>query len=276
MDFSHLDFISIDNLLGDIGVSVNDQSYNRGLDKGWYVSRLHRAIQDLAISTFYDTQTKDIFDWFNGNDLNYPIPANCFNIKEIYLFNGECKNETCSGSCCDTCEKRYDSARSVKVHWKPTYRNNGESGITTANINKDNRDSVDTGFYTKHHYFSGNTYYGNLQNGLMMFSDSCKNYSHIRIVYSGMGAAEDETEPSVPRILSRVIHDRVKMEAFQAIATREKTPAARADYMDAKEEYYGNGRTIKGSKLEAESLLKKMSAWERKSYNDYLQSPSYR
>jgi lysozyme family protein len=80
--------------------------------------------------------------------------------------------------------------------------------------------------------------------------------------------------PSIPRIFSRAIHDRVKMEVFEALKVRDKS--LRTDYLDSQIDYYGNGRTIKGSKLEAENLLKKMSAWERKSYYDYLQSPSYR
>ncbi len=82
------DFVSVDHLLADILSTVDDEKLRRGLTKGWYVSRIQKALQELAFDTFFSEVTLDLT--LNRDTLSMEMPEGIFNIREIYLYNDKC------------------------------------------------------------------------------------------------------------------------------------------------------------------------------------------
>jgi hypothetical protein len=80
------DFVSVEKILAEVTQTVNDKDFKNGFTKGWYISRIHDAIQELAIETYFFKVT---IDFELPRNLQLPMPEDTFNIREIYLYNGE-------------------------------------------------------------------------------------------------------------------------------------------------------------------------------------------
>ena len=63
---------------------------NHGFNRGYYVSGIQKALEALALETYFDVRTED--KTFPKEKLATEIPKGAFNIREIYIYNGElCK-----------------------------------------------------------------------------------------------------------------------------------------------------------------------------------------
>ena len=108
------DFVNIDSIIAEATSVLNDMEFSNGLSKGWYVSRVRDAMDELAYETFYQKLTKDLD--VDKKRLAVEMPTDAFNIKEMYLHNGVC-----------------DSSSKI-VYWKRQYNNTGSGRGHTAKI----------------------------------------------------------------------------------------------------------------------------------------------
>jgi hypothetical protein len=48
------DFVSAEKIIAEVSQTVNDKGFRNGFSKGWFLSRIHDALQELAFDTFYE------------------------------------------------------------------------------------------------------------------------------------------------------------------------------------------------------------------------------
>ena len=238
------DFVSVNHILAEALVNVNDVDLRNGFTKGWFVSRIQDALQEIAIDTFYQKITDD-FD-FPKDRLAIPIPENAFNIREMYLYNNDCCNP--SGS--------------VPVVWKRLFNNKGgaSSGYTAKIKGSGNVNEARNPFYPTHRG-ADNYYYANIQHGMIMFSSSCASYKKVRIVYNGMGVSIGD-EPIIPRFFERYINDYVEEKYYSAMKPRDPRKY-RGLWSDA---YSKLERSSEKAKIRVSS----MNTFEKESLEEYI------
>lgn len=246
------EFVTPENILADVLPLVGDLDFRKGLTKGWYISQVQAAVERLALDTYFNVVTKDCT--FPTRTLQDKLPSNCFNIREMYLWNGDC------------CTPQ----SSVIVHYKRLY-NNKPGGADYTALRKDgNGGQEQDPFYQPwvqgFSLYNGdrNLHYANIQNGLIMFSSNCSSWSNYRIVYNGMGGEFGE-QPIIPRILRDVVIDFVVERVYRAMAAREPR-LYRVLQQDAFERLFN--RQI-GTWWEAMRRISSMDAWMKDAYAEY-------
>jgi hypothetical protein len=237
------DFVSINDIIRDVTVSVDDQGLDKGLTRGYYVRQIQQAIEELAFDTYFQVLTKDL-DYPSNNVLE--MPSNCFNIREMYLYNG-------------TCGEPVDSRW---VYYKRNYNNNKGGDNYTAKRKEDTADDpfLNMGGET-------NLYYANIENGVIMFSSNCDAYSFVRLVYNGMGGDVSEV-PLIPRVFRQAVMDFARVKVLNYFTM--KNPQLRFMLNMAQGDLHGNGYNRPGSWKMAQRRIKGMNAWERENYKEYF------
>jgi hypothetical protein len=246
------ELISQNTILSNVLMFIGDNDLKKGITKGFYISAIQKAIEDLSIATFYDVQTADFK--LDHHTLQMLLPNNCFNIREVYLWNGDC------------CQPE----SSVIVHFKRLMNNKPNGG--------DDYTALKHGGGHKHHdpfYHGGgeggtnggrrrgNLYFAGVQNGLLMFSSNAKSYKNVRIVYNGFGG-EIGDPPLVPRLLRSVVEDMVCCTIFRALMAREARYGSL--YKEYNDRLY-NERT--GAFWSAKKNLSALDSWVRQDYSAY-------
>lgn len=248
---NHNDYVSVNHIIAEVSHSVGDSDFRNGCSKGWYVSRVQDALQELAFDTFYQILTAD-FE-FPSDKLAMDLPKNCFNIREVYLWNGSC----CSPQ------------SSVVVWWKRLANNRGKGEGYTAKIKKPSETSgtdpfLPNSYDTDYTIGNGPLYWYNIQDGLMMFSSTCSAWSNVRIVYNGMGG-EIGDEPLVPRFFERAINDYVT-ERFYNYMKSQDVRKYRPLWQDAKQvldSYTGNW-------YKSKRRISTMDRAQKEALNEYI------
>ena len=237
------DFVSTNHILAEALVNVNDVDLRNGFTKGWFISRIQDALQELAFDTFYQTITDDID--FPKDKLAIPMPKNAFNIREIHVYNS---------TCCNT-------NTSAIVHWKRLYNNKGGATEGYTARSKDQGSSSPNDPFFKRHAGADSALYANIQNGMIMFSASCRKYSKIRLVYNGMGV-EIGDEPIIPRFFERFINDWIEERYYSAMKARDPR------------KYRGLGQDAKmnleRSLMKAKMRVSSMNTYEKESLEEYI------
>jgi hypothetical protein len=208
-------FVSPDEILSMVTPLVGDKSYD-SLPKGFYVSIIQKAVEELAIDTFFQELRED-FD-FPIDNLTLQLPEGCFNVKNVYVFTG------------DQCIY----SQSHKVWWKKNYFTKGNGYIAN---NKGSNDGDP--FFDNAHL--GNTYanrstmrfdghnferllYYNIQMGNMMFSSSCAEAgTKVHVHYNGTGGAIGEA-PIIPTFARVAIEDYVLEYALRYKIANDADP----------------------------------------------------
>lgn len=269
MDSSALNYVSVNEILHDVTKLVGDQRMDF-YSKGGYVSLVQQALEGLAFDTFFDIK-RESFN-FPIDSLSLPMPLGAFNIKEIYLYNGtEC-----------------DIDRSQKVWHKRNYYTNGTGYFSNNkgnNINdpfydgnsiryKDTLDgTLNSGYYRRSAGDVNNRFFYNIQNGIIMFSSSCRSFSKVHIVFNGTGC-EIGDEPIIPLFLREAVKDYVCEEVLRAKMVVDPKMATLWSIYEKRlnrDQKYG----INGSWYRAEYRIKTMSSAERSDLANYLGRPSW-
>jgi hypothetical protein len=250
------DFVTVNRILANVTVQTNDRDFRSGMSKGWYISRIHEALQELSFDTFFEEITLDFP--FPSEKLALMMPKNVFNVRDIYLWNGDC----CSP---DT---------SVIVHWKKGYNNRGKGEGYTAKVRENGSGNSSDPYFPQggDRYWdngigfnSRNLYYANIQNGMIMFSSACKSYENVRITFNGMGGEIGDL-PIVPRFFERAVGDYVSERFFNSKKAEDQRKY-RTLWGDA-EASLNDPR--KGSWKKARMRVSSMNTFERKSMNEYI------
>lgn len=247
------DFLSFEHVLSEVTSVVNDAEYRSGVSKGWYISRIQDALQELAFDTFFDIVTRD-FDFPTGN-LALEMPTNCFNIREIYGWNGSCCSPTTSAI----------------IYIKRLYNNKGGDGRGyTAQVKKSG-ETIGTDPFQPNYYNDGTfgnfpeaKFFCNIQEGKIMFSSSCQFFQKVRLVYNGMGGEIGDV-PYIPRMFERAVNDYVKMMFYEKKMGEDERKYGRL-YDRAKARY----DDWNGNWKKAEKRIKTMDQKTRSDYKEYL------
>jgi len=221
--------------------------------RGWYVSRIQDALQELSFDTFFSEITRD-FDF--PENLILELPKDFFNIRQLYVYNGGC----CSPE------------TSNVVHWKRTYINKSGGSGYTARV-KDSGETthldpfIDSGYWNSFYesgYYGGKLY-ANVQNGNLMFSSDCASYKKVRIVYNSMGGEIGDI-PIIPRFFERAINDYVEYRFYNSMKAR-----APRTYRALARDSYDKLYDIRiGSWRKAKMRITSMDSWEKESLNEYI------
>jgi hypothetical protein len=244
---------------------------NKMFAKGLYMSIIQKAFEELAIDTFFD-EKRETLD-FPSDTLTMPLPEGCFNIRNVYLLNG------------DDC----NIDETLKVYWKRNYFTKGVGFVAN-----DKGQNLYDPFYTHRGSYGNNrnsfnktliraepptrvlhNFFYNIQAGNIMFSSSCRGKTNkVHIHYNGTGCAIDEV-PIIPVFLRTAIEDyvietvlrmRVAMESDRKWMGLWQIYEKRLN----KEAQYGYG----GSWQTAEYRIKTLNTSQRQELMEYLGKPA--
>jgi hypothetical protein len=248
------DFVSIEHLLAEITSTVNDVEFKKGFPKGWYISRIQDAIQELSIDTYW---LKIQEDYAFPTSHQIKMPENTFNLREVYLYTGTMCNPI----------------KSQIVYWKRLFNNNYDGIGYTAKVKDDGSNSSDIFQPNQdirsrnNHNFNGPKYYYNVINGVIMFSRECSAFPYVRIMFNGMGVPNGEL-PIVPRFFERAVVDYVEEKFYNAMKSRDPR-TYRALWTDA---YQKLNDLVNGSWNKARKRVKSMDSAEKESMEEYISS----
>lgn len=248
------DFVSIDHLLAEITTAVDDQNYKKGLPMGRYLSWIQDAIQELAFDTFI---FKRVWDVEIPSDRKISLPKDMFNIREVYVYDG------------DLCNLE----RSQIVYWKRQFNNMNSENSYTSKIKDDGSNANDIFVPNQSKYrmttgnFYGKKYYWNVMNGTFMLSKECSDFKYLRIIANTMGG-EIGDMPNIPRFFERAVVDYVIVRYFFAMRSRDPR-AFSSLYNSAKAELDDN---INGSWNKARKRVKSMDSAEKEAIEEYMSS----
>lgn len=199
-------YITSDDILFMASAMSGDRDY-KVLPKGFYYSLIQKAFEELNLDSFFQELRED-FD-FPLDTLTLKLPEGCFNVKNIYMFNG------------DECS----TTNSRKVWWKRNYYTKGNGYIA----NDKGNNSKDP-YYASHTTVQGydkslirqdaansvnNTLYYNIQMGEIMFSSSCRGAgTKVHIHYNGTGCPIGGV-PIIPVYFRTAIEDYVIESALR-------------------------------------------------------------
>ena len=196
MNFSPQSAITIENILSDILLEVEDEDHKL-FTPGYYVHLVQSALEELSIDSFLLTYWQD-FD-FPSETLSLEMPKGAFNIKQVYVFNGDD---------CVVSDMR-------EVHYKRLYNTKGNGyGYTTKN--KTNIDDYFMAGYSS----SESILFFNLQNGNISFSSSCSEYDNVRLVYNGVQTNIGDV-PIIPLPFRQVVIDWVVEKIFRRLKAKD-------------------------------------------------------
>ncbi len=247
------DYVSVDHLLAEITSTLNDSEFRNGFNKGWYISRIQDALQELSFDTFWGKLQQDIEV---PKTLQLPMPKGTFNIREIYLYHG--------GLC--------SPQKSQVVYWKRNFNNQSSGEGYTSRVKDDGSQSSDI-FQPNQRImgnanyigFAGQKFYYNTINGIVMLSRDCLGYENIRIVYNSMGGEIGDL-PVVPRFFERAVNDYVEERYYNAMKSRDPRKY-RILWNDA---YSRLNDLVGGSWNKARKRVKSMDTSEKNSMEEYI------
>lgn len=264
MNISKHNMISPEEILSDVLMQVDDESF-KDSSRGYYMSLIQQALQELAFDTFFDERT-EMFKV--PENLNLDMPKGSFNIRQLYLYSGlECNIEN-----------------SQNVYWKRNYYTKG-GGFLARDKGYNNNDP----FYesrtfgrkdnpslrrVKNNGSISEAFYYNVQNGIIMLSASCLRFENIAIVFNGTGVDIGEV-PFIPQLF----REAVKMWVLDSALKLKMAKAVGADFNKWQTLWVMNDRLLRkpytGAWEEAQLRAKSIDAKQREDLKEYLGRLNY-
>lgn len=169
------------------------------IPRGMYLSIISDAFRELNIDSFFMINQKD-FE-MPTEHLSIQLPDDCFNVRNIYIFDG------------DVC----NVAQSKKVWWKRNYyttgsgyfaNDKGYNGNDPYYMNHSEMENRDKRFIrVEPNSTVNNVLFYNIQNGVLMLSSSCRAAgTRVHVEYNSTGCNVEEA-PIIPRFFKTAIED---------------------------------------------------------------------
>lgn len=190
-----VDFINVTEVLSAVQRLVGDLEFKNGFTRGWYISRAKDALDELSLDTSLIQFTKDFP--FPKDTFILDFPDGLFNLRDIFLYNGDC---------CDL-------TTSERVNYKVGYERVG-SGYTAKRRETGNTSNYTDPFYAP---FTKQTtlYWAGIQNGSIHFSDDCLGFEKVQLRWSGYLTDQGEI-PIVPRMMKQAVICFIAEKYFEA------------------------------------------------------------
>lgn len=252
MNLDYTGFFSIEDVLADVTVAVGDEEM-RELNIGFYRRMVKDSLRKLNFETHFDKRSQDLDV---PASLIVPFPVGGYNLHEIFLFNTPDNTLETSDTVMDCC----GIESMTRVFYKKNFIRRGENTGYTAEIKSNTPDPFYYSFIDEDAIF-----FYNIQNGMIMLSDSCAAYEKMRVVYEGDPADIDKSK-IIPPLAREGIVAFVTERAFFHLKIRD--PKYRQAWMDAKADLVDRWR-------DAEYYMKRMDTKARNDLNQYLSRLNY-
>ena len=212
MNFSRKELITVNEILSDVLPIVKDYDF-RMSSRGYYISQIQQALQELSFDTFFDRRYQD-FDI--PANLRVELPEGAFNVRELYVYSGtECR-----------------VGHSEVVYHKKNFINDGNGGYIARDTWNNENDAFhkrrdlsvrrDEGFIDSSPNFNDSNqgrqrttvvHFYSVQQGEIHLSRSTKRFSKLRIVFNGMGGKIGDT-PLIPPFFRQAVKDYTAMKGL--------------------------------------------------------------
>ncbi len=250
MNISPDSFITPDQILADVLTETEDYDF-REFTKGWYISQMQQCLEKLSFNTFMKTIDDDFA--FPSDTNSMTLPANTFNLKAIFVYNGTIGNPT----------------DSEIVNWKRGASRKNTNAFFANNKASHNEDP----YYAFATLSDGNEavqLWAAIDNGVITFSDQCATYEFVHLRYNGTLTAIGET-PFVPQFFRQTVKLFCALEYYRRM--RKRHPRTfRVLFQDTYNELYA---PFTGEWAQALKLSKSMDSKARKDMNEYLSKMNY-
>jgi hypothetical protein len=253
---------SADNILADVLPMVDDEEF-RDKSRGYYLSQIQRALEELSYDTFFFKRSVSIVI---PDSLQMSLPSDMFSLDQAYLYNGDyCDLNNAQNVYFKRNFYRSEDGYVARDKWSnrndPFHKQRGARTNTP-------------GQYPSQERPPSHLHFMSIQNGMLMLSDSCAQFDKIYLVYYGVGTEIGE-EPIIPGFLRQAVIDYVTYQALlNKIAQDDQVGRWQALLRETKQSLYGTGlRRSDGSWFRAERRVKHMDkkAWE--DMREYMARP---
>jgi hypothetical protein len=252
-------YITSDDILFKASAMAGDKDY-KSLPKGFYYSLIQQAFEELNLDSFFQELRVDLP--MPMDTLTLPLPEGCFNIRNIYIFNG------------DKCN--IDSSR--KVWHKRNYFTRG-SGFIANDKGNDTRDpyysrggagSSNKSLPRDNNHGVNSALYYNIQMGDLMLSSSCRGAgTMVHIHYNGTGCAIGEA-PIIPVYFRTAMEHYVIVEALLYRMANDSGDIRKWQMLYSTYEKKLDRDGYDGSWHKAIQRVKSMNTSEREELKEYL------
>jgi len=197
MNISQESFLTPDEILADVIEETEDFEY-RISTKGWYLSQMQQCLEELSFDSFLLT-IKDDFE-FPSENYSLALPANAFNVRDIFVYNGAIGDPT-------------DSQR---VYWKRAASRKNTNEFIAPNKSTHTEDPF---FSPLSQTTEAEQLWAAIDNGVITFSDQCATYSYVHIRYNGTLTPIGET-PFVPQFFRQAVKLFVSLQFYRKMRKR--------------------------------------------------------
>lgn len=252
-------YVTPESLIFNAAGNAGDKSHSI-IPKGFYMALIRDAFVDLNMSTNFAEQRANYP--MPERSLTLSLPADCFSVKNIYMFNGT--------------DCTFDVTK--KVYWKRNYYTQGQGYVANDKWNN-GRDPI---FQTHAESFDNkpapsingdresNLLFYNIEMGNLMLSSSCRAAgSMVHIHYNGTGSDIMDAE-IIPIFYKTAIEDFITEAALRFRMANEPTMAKNLAYLQQLYEKRLDKEGFRGSWHKAVSLAKNMNPVQRADLNNYL------
>ena len=242
MTFSYQDCLTIEEILADVLVQVDDEELKQ-FTRGWYKRQIRTGLEKLNYTAPFLPLFKDIDITSN---LVIPVPSGVWDIADMFIWN---KDSECDCKMKDT----------VRLFHKRNYMSKGyDMGYTSRHM------SGSTDYLMGMPYrYDYTVFFYNVVMGNFILSDACNGYEKLRIHYNGV-PSDIDTVKFIPPFLRDALITWGVLQTFGALKARDANKY-RALWGDAKTDLYQRNGLDPSKWDEAKSLLKKV---DRKAIND--------
>lgn len=243
MTFSFEDCLTVENILSNALVSVNDEGMKL-FTKGWYTKQVKDGLDELNYHSPFLQTKKDIPLTSN---LIIPVPSGVWDTIDLFIWNG-------SGTCEDACK----ISEVVRLFHKRNVHTTGYGYGYTARHMSNSADYLLENPYQ----FDSEVFYYNVVMGNYELSPACIDYENLRIVYNGVPGVISAVK-FIPPFVKPAIEAFVVEKTFAALKARDIK--YRPLWSDAKEDLYGQRGTEPSKWDKAQAYLKRL---DKKVFND--------
>jgi hypothetical protein len=261
MEFSPSSFVTVNEILADVLKTVSDRDFSLNT-RGWYISQMQQALEELSFDTFFLTINKEIVI---PCDLKIELPIGAFNLRQMYVFNG------------DNC----DFSESRTVYHKNNYLGSG-SGKTY--LARDTYSNANDPFYTRRSQRRNsaiedakkgptNVFYYGIQQGVINLSANCSQFEKVMLVYNGVHTDIGDV-PVIPTFLRQAVKDYATVRALEIRIAEEQVNLQRWNLLLSR---YDNSlnHPYEGSWVKAERRAKTLDNKHRQDMKEYLSRMNY-
>jgi len=228
------------------------------IPKGVFMAWIRDAFVELNMQSHFQEQRVNVD--FDARTLTIPLPEDCFDIRNIYMFTGT--------------ECTFDNTK--KVYWKRNYYTEGQGYVANDKWNN-GRDPIFTSHNSIHETKIDEPSNGtnallfyNVQMGNLMFSSNCKSAgTRVHIHYSGTGSTVMDA-PIIPIFYKNAIEDYIIEAGLRMRMAMDPINAKAFAYNQQIYERRLDKEGMRGSWHNAKMLSRTMNTAQRNDLNNYL------